>query len=112
VNDLGVSIQNRGLGLITLQSAIHQRLSKSLSAYAALGWLSSAEENPRSHATDMGVELLGEAHWTFSEAMGVDFGAAYLWTGDFYRARRGESPANLYEVYARFQLEFVMLSKD
>lgn len=44
--------------------------------------------------------------------MAVDFGARYLWTGDFNRARRGESPANLYEVYARFQLEFAVSARD
>lgn len=113
VNDLGVSLQNRGLGLFTLQGAFEQRVNDSISAYAALGWLSSAEENPQSESTDMGVELLGEAHWTLSNAMAVDFGAAYLWTGDFYRAEPGDtSPANLYEVYARFQLEFAVLSND
>ena len=113
VNDLGVSLQNRGLGLFTLQGSFEQRLNSAISTYAALGWLSSAENNPVSDSSDMGVELLGEARWTLAPTMAVDFGAAYLWTGDFYRAEPGDaSPANLYEVYARFQLEFAVVSKD
>ncbi len=113
VNDLGVGLQNRGLGLFTLQGSFEQRLSQSISTYVALGWLSSAEENPESRATDMGVELLGETHWSLSSAMAVDFGAAYLWTGDFYRAgASAATPADLYEVYARFQFELSVLAKD
>lgn len=109
VNDLGVSVQNRGAGLLTFQGAVEQRLTDAASLYVALGWLSSAESNPTNDASDMGLELLGEAHWSLTGGMGVDVGASYLWTGEFYRAERsGGSPANLYEVYARFQLEFAV----
>ena len=56
-------------------------------------------------------ELLGEAAFRLGGALVLDVGGAYFWTGDFYR--RGPettSPANLYEIYARFQLELAVLA--
>ena len=106
VNDLGVGLQNRGLGLLTVQAGFERSLSASLQGYVSAGWLRSAETNPRSGSKAMGVELLGELHWTVAGALGLDVGASYLWTGDFFKVAPGAaSPANLYQLYARFQLE-------
>ncbi|GMR22182.1 MAG: hypothetical protein BMS9Abin37_0514 [Acidobacteriota bacterium] len=107
VNDLGVGLQNRGLGLVSLQGAFERALTPATTGYVAAGWLRADEKNPVSDATDMGIEVLGEIHWALDKAIGVDLGGAYLWTGDFYKSAPGASaPDNLYELYARFQLEF------
>jgi hypothetical protein len=39
--------------------------------------------------------------------MGVDLGASYLFTGNFYKSGPNVAdPDNLYQLYLRFQLEF------
>ena len=111
VADLGVSLQNLGLGLRTVQASLRHSWNERFSSYLAFGGLSSAQPRPRSGSRSMGVELLGEASWRLAGAMVLDVGGAYFWTGDFYR--RGpatDSPANLYEIYARFQLELAVLA--
>jgi hypothetical protein len=107
INDLGVGLQNRGLGLLTVQVAAQSKLNHRLSCYGALGWLRSAQSNPTSGSSDIGVELLGELQWQLSGSLGLDLGAAYLWTGDFYKSSPvGAGPDNLFTGYLRLQLEF------
>ncbi|MFQ5792006.1 MAG: hypothetical protein ACE5JI_16150, partial [Acidobacteriota bacterium] len=107
VVDLGVGLQNRGLGLRTIQAALERKIFEDLSAYVATGYLRSDEENPVNADKDMGVELLGEIHWTFKKAMGLDLGASYLVTGGFYKTGPNvPDPDDLYQIYLRYQLEF------
>jgi len=107
VNDLGVGLQNRGLGLVTIQGSFERALTPALTGYLGAGWLRSDEKNPLSAATDMGVELIGEVHWALDKALTLDAGGAYLRTGRFYKNAPGASaPDALYELYVRFQLEF------
>jgi len=106
VNDLGIGLQNRGLGLITLQAGLDIEVKEDLTCYVATGWLQSAEDNPVSNASDMGIEFLGEAIWNLYDGFNFEVGAAYLFTGDFYEAAGGSSPDDLFELFARLQLEF------
>jgi hypothetical protein len=55
----------------------------------------------------MGTELLGEARWKMASILALDFGGSWLFTGDFFRTGpAGAKPASLYQLYARWQLEF------
>ena len=107
VIDLGVGLQNRGLGLMTVQAGFERPLSRRMSGYLATGYLRSAERTPVTGATALGTEFLAELRWTVARAMAVDIGASYLTTGDFYRRDpSGAAPAGLYQIYTRYQLEF------
>ena len=45
--------------------------------------------------------------YDFGGGLTLDVGAAVLFTGDFYReSQTASAPANIYEGFARFQLEF------
>ncbi len=106
VNDLGVSLQNRSLGLMTLQAALDISLGESSGAYFAVGWLQSAEENANGDS-NMGIEILAEFQHKLGGGMGLEIGAGGLLTGDFYKALPGDpDPEDLFEIYARVQLEF------
>ncbi len=106
VNDLGVGLQNGGLGLLTLQASLDVSLGESSGVYFAVGWLQSAEENANGDS-DMGVEILAECRHKLGEGMGLEVGAGYLLTGDFYKTNPGDpAPDDLFEIYARVQLEF------
>jgi len=107
VVDLGVGLQNRGLGLRTVQLGFEKEVSTKTSMYLATGYLQSDEENPVNGEKNIGVELLGELHWVLKKSMGVDLGASYLFTGNFYKsASDALDPDNLYQIYLRYQLEF------
>ena len=106
MNDLGVSVQNRGLGLLTAQLAADLPLSDRCSGYVSTAWLRSAESNSSNGNSDMGWELLGELRWKLSGSLAIDIGGAFLLTGDFYRAPGGGSPDDLVTAFARMQLEF------
>lgn len=107
VNDLGVSLQNRGLGLITLQGKLEFPITENLSGYTAVGWFRSDEDRPTSDDKDMGTEVMAQATYDFGHGLKLDFGGAYFFTEDFYRAAAdGDSPDDLYELFARMQLEF------
>ena len=55
----------------------------------------------------MGIELLGEYRHKFGGGLGLEIGAGYLLTGDFYKALPGDpEPDNLFEIFARVQMEF------
>ncbi len=106
VNDLGVGLQNRGLGLLTAQLAAEVPLSNRWRGYVSTAWLRSAEDNPANGSSDIGWEVLGEMRWKLADSLAIDFGGAFLRTGDFYRAPGGSSPDDLFSLFARMQLEF------
>jgi hypothetical protein len=107
VNDLGVSLQNFGLGLITVQGQLSFPLRDRISGRVAGGWLRSMEKNPANGETAMGSELMGEIDFDLSGGLVLQVGAAVLFAGDFFKGHEdSEAPENLEEVFARFQLEF------
>lgn len=107
VNDLGVSLQNRGLGLFTVQTKYEYPILERLRGAIAVGWLRAATRRPASNATDMGTELANIFTYDFGGGLKADFGASVLFTGDFYQASPlGPPPDTLYEAFARVQLEF------
>jgi hypothetical protein len=107
LTDLGVGLQNDGHGLFTMQAGWEHPLSASWSLYGAGAWLRADEPNPVSGASNMGTELLGEARWKMASILALDFGGSWLFTGDFFRTGpAGAKPASLYQLYARWQLEF------
>jgi hypothetical protein len=107
VNDLGVGLQNRGLGLVTVQASWEQTLAADWTGYIAAGWLRSHRKNPANAATAMGTELLGEIQWRMASVLALEMGGSYLMTGDFFKPRTSLAPPdNLHELYVRWQLEF------
>ncbi len=107
VEDLGVSLQNRGLGLFTLQSKYEMPLTEKLSAVTSAGWLQSAVRNPTSQSSNMGTELVQALRYQFGPGLSSDFGAAAFFTGDFYQTAPGAArPDDLYEAFTRVQLDF------
>ncbi|MEX0818878.1 MAG: hypothetical protein WD070_04775, partial [Pirellulaceae bacterium] len=107
VNDLGVSLQNRGLGLFTAQVAFDYEINERLSAILAVGWLNSDQPTPTSGSRDMGTELLKMFTYDFGGGLKADLGAAVLFTGDFYKpSPASPSPDTLWEAFTRVQLEF------
>ena len=107
VNDLGVSLQNRGLGLFTVQGKFEIPMAAWLTATSAGGYLRSEIPNPVSNSFNIGFEMAETFTVDFGGGLKLDIGGAWLFTGDFYRASpTAPSPDNLYEGFARFQLEF------
>ena len=107
VNDMGVSLQNRGCGLFTLQTKYDYPIFQKLSGTIAVGWLRSDTPNPANGSTDMGTELGNNFTLDFGGGLKADLGAAVLFTGDFYKPSAGAPPpATLYEAFTRVQLEF------
>jgi hypothetical protein len=107
VNDLGVSLQNRGSGLFTVQTKYDYPILKRLSGTIAVGWLRSDTPNPANGSTDMGTEVGNDFTLDFGGGLKADMGAAVLFTGDFYKPSAGAPPpAKLYEAFTRVQLEF------
>jgi hypothetical protein len=107
VNDLGVSLQNRGCGLVTLQTKCDYPILDNLSGTLAVGWLRSDRPNPANGSTDMGTELGNSFTLDFGGGLKADMGAAVLFAGDFYKPSAGASqPATVYEAFTRLQLEF------
>ncbi len=107
VNDLGVSLQNRGLGLFTVQTKYEYPILARLGGTIAVGWQRSASVNPASNSNDLGTELANIFTYDFGGGLKADFGASVLFTGNFYRPTPvSPRPDNLYEAFARLQLEF------
>ena len=107
VNDLGVSLQNRGFGLFTVQMKYDYPIFGRLSGLFAAGWLRAADNNFVSDANELGTELVNKFTLDFGGGLKADFGAAVLFTGDFYKASPAAAhPDNLWEAFARTQLEF------
>lgn len=107
VNDLGVSLQNRGCGLLTIQTKYDYPIFQRLSGTIAVGWLRSDTPNSANGSTDMGTEIGNNFTLDFGGGLKADMGAAVLFTGDFYKPSTGAPPpATLYEAFTRVQLEF------
>jgi hypothetical protein len=107
VNDLGVSLQDRGLGLFTIQAKYEYPLTCKLLSTTAAGWFRSQRANPTSGSSDIGTELSQMFTYNFGGGLTLDTGAAVLFTGNFYRsAPNGPTPDDLFEIFARLQLEF------
>jgi hypothetical protein len=107
VKDLGVSLQDRGLGLFTMQAKYEYPICHRLSASTAAGWLWSAASNPTSASKQIGPELAQQFTYDFGYGLKADIGAAVLFTGDFYKAAPGlPRPDDLWMVFSRVQLEF------
>jgi hypothetical protein len=107
VNDLGVSLQNMGLGLTTIQGQLSFPIDDDISGRVAAGWLKATQDNPVNEESNMGTEIVGEITVALGGGLALDLGAAGFFAGDFYRgSSESESPADLWEAFARFQLEF------
>ena len=107
VNDLGVSLQNRGLGLFTVQAMYDYQMSCRLSGASVVGWLSADQINPVSGSREMGTELAQLFTLDLGGGLAVEFGLAVLLTGDFYRTAPADPrPDDLWEAFTRVQLEF------
>jgi hypothetical protein len=105
--DLGVSLQNRGLGLFTVQAKYEYPLCGKLSGTSAVGWLRAANPNPTSGGTEIGTEVSQMVTYNFGGGLKLDVGTAYLFTGDFYQdGPLAPSPHGLWELFSRLQLEF------
>jgi hypothetical protein len=107
VNDMGVSLQNRGCGLFTTQTKYDYPLYQQLSGTLAVGWLRSDTPNPANGSTTMGTELGNDFTYDFGGGLKADLGAAVLLTGDFYKPSPiAPAPATVYEIFTRVQLVF------
>jgi len=107
VQDLGVSLQNRGLGLFTVQGKYDYPIPGGLTGTLAVGWFRSDVVNPVGGSNDMGTELANMFAYDFGGGLTLDLGASVLFTGDFYKTSPGAaSPDNLWEAFSRVQLEF------
>lgn len=107
VNDLGVSLQNRGLGLFTVQTKYEYPLLERLLGTIAVGWLRSTAPNPTNGATNIGTELANVFTYDFGGGLKTDIGASVLFTGDFYKSYAAAPQSDtLWEAFARLQLEF------
>lgn len=107
VSDLGVGLQNRGLGLLTAQAKFELPLSKCLTSTTAAGYLQSAIRNPANGSRVMGTEVAEMFTFDFGGGLKLDTGAAVLFTGDFYRPAPGAAKEPvLWEAFSRLQLEF------
>jgi hypothetical protein len=104
--DLGVGLQNQGRGLMTVQASLMHEHGERLATTFAAGWLRAAEKDPANGERDIGAEILAEISWKVGGAMRLDAGAGYLLAGDYWKSSGGGDPDDLYEVYARLQLEF------
>ncbi|MCK4909944.1 MAG: hypothetical protein KAS70_08590, partial [Planctomycetes bacterium] len=105
VQDLGVSLQNRGLGLTALEAKLEFPIKEKLSGYLACGVLKATEENALGEDS-LGTEVVGEVTLDLSGGLKLDVGAGYFLTGDFYQVNPTDSPDDLHEFYIRTQLEF------
>ncbi len=108
VNDLGVGVQNRGLGLITLQAKYDYPLFGSLRGTTAAGWLGAQVDRPANDDQNIGFEAAQTFALDLGGGMSTQFGVAWLLTGGFYDdAPPGTAGADdLWEAFTRFQLEF------
>jgi hypothetical protein len=107
VKDLGVSLQNRSLGLLTAQAKYELPLSKKLTSTTAAGWLWSTANNPTSDSKNIGPEIGEMFTYNFGGGLTFDLGVAVLFTGNFYaESPGGPRPADLWMAFSRLQLEF------
>ncbi|WP_020470221.1 hypothetical protein [Zavarzinella formosa] len=105
--DLGVGLQNRGLGLFTAQGKLEYPLTARLTSSTTAGWLQTAARNPLNGSKGIGTEVGEMFTYDFGGGLKLDTGSAVLFTGDYYRPAPGAAKANtLWEAFARLQLEF------
>ena len=50
--------------------------------------------------------VLAQARLDLGDGLALEWGGAYLFTGDFYASPGAGSPDDLYELFSRFQFEF------
>ncbi|WP_460167216.1 hypothetical protein [Thermostilla marina] len=107
VNDLGVGLQNRGLGLFTVQMQYVFPVFERLDGRLAAGWLRSDVRRPASGSFDMGTEIANVYTLDLGGGLTADMGAAVFWPGNFYKSSSAAaSPDTLYEAFTRLQLVF------
>jgi hypothetical protein len=107
VRDLGVSLQNQGYGLFTPQAKYELPLSQKLLSTSSVGWFRTTATNATSGGSVIGTELAQMFSYNFGGGLTLDVGAAVLFTGDYYRSSpTAPNPQDIYEGFARFQLEF------
>lgn len=105
--DLGVSPQNRSLGLNTIQGKLDTQYSKNVGTTLALGYLESDATNIANNGNVIGTELRGEIQWRLGRYTMLQTGAAVLNTGNFYQVNAAAGdPDDLYQIYSRTQMEF------
>jgi hypothetical protein len=107
VNDMGVSLQNRGCGLLTVQAKYDYPIYRRLTGTLAAGWLRSDTANPANGSEAMGTEVGNDFTVDFGGGLKADIGATVLFAGGFYSTAAGAPPpATVYEAFSRLQLEF------
>jgi hypothetical protein len=76
VKDLGVSLQNRGLGLFTLQAKYEYPICGKLSGTSAVGWFRADAHNPLNGSSEIGTELAQMFTYNFGGGLKLDAGVA------------------------------------
>jgi hypothetical protein len=104
VNDLGVGLDNGGLGLLSIQAKVEGPLMDKLSGELTGGWFQAGEDNATGN-DDMGGEVGGMVTYEMAKYLNLQVGVAYAFLGDFFEVDK-KNPDDLYEVYTRFQLQF------
>lgn len=102
VNDLGIDLDQGGLGLLTGQARVRSALLPWLDNDVFVGVFQSGDQN------ELGNDFLGTEVGTMfvlkpEEYLALDVGFAGAFLGDFFDSEN-DSASNLYEVFARFQL--------
>lgn len=103
VNDLGVRIDNGGLGLLTLQGKLSSPIVARLSGDLIAGFFQAAKEKVAGGGKNMGTELAGMLTFEVSNNLNLQAGVASAFLGDDFF---GANADDLYEVFSRFQLQF------
>ncbi len=104
VNDLGVGLDNGGLGLLSIQTKVETPLIGKLNGELSAGWFQASAGNSNGNK-DRGTEIGCMLTYEMAKHLNLQFGAAFAFLGDFYESN-GQDPDNLHEVFCRFQLHF------
>lgn len=106
VNDPGVSLQNRGLGLFTVQAAFDYSPGTRLRANLAAGWLNAAVRNPQSGSRETATEQVNTFTHDFGGGLEAEVGATDHWRGDFCEpSPMATRPVLLWEAFSHVPLE-------
>lgn len=103
VNDLGVGLDNGGRGLTSIQAKIEAPLIDKLTGELSGGWFQASEENAAGN-DDMGTEVSAMGTYEMAKNLNLQLGLALAFLGDYYKSG-GQDPDDLYELFARFQLQ-------
>ena len=107
VKDLGISLQNQGLGLFALQLAWQRKIFPFLEVYCAAGWFRSDSPHPAGQRRNMGWEFFTELRWNLYKWLSLNTGFSYFITEGFFKATKwSKNPDDLWEVAMRLQIEF------